>query len=173
MKRRIVVVAVALTLAACATAGPQKTEISSAATNVAPSAPREATPEGPTVACDVVCDDAVVVPRPADGPDHHAAATEDANRVLSSMHDELLACYARRVKAAPTAHAFLTVDIVIGPDGKVRDVVTTGGALLGQEAMRCLEQTFRKGTFAAPHGGGTLRIQVPFSLRRLAPGEDV
>lgn len=170
MNRRIAGVIVALSLAACATAAPRKTELTSAATT---SAPEPAAETGPTVACDVVCDEPVVVPRPADGPDHHAAATEDANHVLAILHPALLACYAQRVKAAPTAHAFLTFDVIIGPDGRVRDVESTGGALLGPTTMRCLEDTLRRGVFAPPHGGGTLRIHVPFSLRRVAPGEDI
>jgi hypothetical protein len=126
----------------------------------------------PVVECDLVCERARVVPRPADAPDFHAKATEDANAVLDAMHDDLLACYKKRVAVNPNAHAFITVDIVIAPDGRVRTVETTGGALLGDGTMSCIANRIKRGAFAAPHGGGTLRIHVPFSLRRVAPGEE-
>jgi hypothetical protein len=122
--------------------------------------------------CDLVCERAQIVPRPADGPDYNAKATDNANAVLDGMHDDLLACYKKRVAVNPNAHGFITVDIVIDPDGKVRNVETTGGAVLGDGTMSCLVQRIKRGSFDRPHGGGTLRIHVPFSLRRVAPGEE-
>jgi hypothetical protein len=143
----------------------------------APEVTRAAVPNAqitaePQVACDLVCERAQIVPRPADGPDHHARATENANAVLGAMHGDLLACYKKRVAVSPQAHAFITVDIVIDEAGLVRKVETTGGALLGESTMDCLVQRIRRASFEPPHGGGTLRIHVPFSLRRVAPGDD-
>lgn len=88
------------------------------------------------------------------------------------MHDDLLACYKKRVAVNPNAHGFITVDIVIDPDGRVRTVDTTGGAALGDGTMSCIVQRIKGASFERPHGGGTLRIHVPFSLRRLAPGDE-
>lgn len=122
--------------------------------------------------CDLVCERAMIVPRPADGPDYSAKATDNANAVLESMHDDMLACYTKRVAVNPQAHGFITVDIVIGPDGHVRDVETTGGAILGDRTMSCLVHRIKLGAFDPPHGGGTLRVHVPFSLRRVAPGDE-
>jgi hypothetical protein len=55
----------------------------------------------------------------------------------------------------------------------VRRVETTGGALLGDATLKCITQRLTRGVFEPPHGGGTLRIQVPLTLRRVAPGEDI
>ena len=122
--------------------------------------------------CDLVCERAEVVPRPADTPDYTELATANANRVLEGMQSEILACYAKRVAVNPKAHAFITVDIIINPDGTVRDVETTGGALLGPTMMSCIVNRVQRATFDPVRGGGTLRIHVPLTLRRLAPGEE-
>jgi hypothetical protein len=122
--------------------------------------------------CDLVCERARIVPRPADGPDYSERATANANTVLEAMHDDLLACYKQRVAVNPNAHGFITIDIVVAPDGTVRNVETTGGAVLGDATMSCLVQRVQRASFDPPHDGGTLRIHVPFSLRRVAPGEE-
>ncbi len=123
--------------------------------------------------CDLVCQRAAVEKRSGDDPDYHARATENANRVISAMEPDLLACYKKRVRANPNAHGFLTVDVVIGPDGHVLKVETTGGAVLGEATRSCIVQRIQQGVFDPPHKGGTLRIQVPFGFRRVAAGEEV
>jgi hypothetical protein len=89
------------------------------------------------------------------------------------MHDDLLACYTTRLRGSPNAHGFITVDIVIGPAGAVEDVETQGGALLGNAAMACIVNRIKRGQFDSPHGGGTMRLEVPFTLRRVAPDEPI
>jgi hypothetical protein len=128
-------------------------------------------PAGP-VECDLVCERAQVVQGQPDGTADRTGSTESANRVLTAMQPDLLACYKKRVATSPDAHAFMTLDIVVGPDGTVRDVETTGGALLGKATIECLVNRVKQATFDPPRGGGTMRIQVPFSLRRAAPGDD-
>jgi hypothetical protein len=63
----------------------------------------------------------------------------------------------------------MTADIVIGPDGHVRHVETTGGALLGERARACIEHRLAGAEFAPPYGGGTLTIHVPIALEGSAP----
>jgi len=104
-------------------------------------------------------------------PDIHARAVADANAVLASMHDDLVACYRARAAVKPRAHAFLTIDIVVQEDGTVRRVETTGGALLGDAAMRCIVDRVQRGKFAPVDGGGTRHIHVPFAFQRLGPDE--
>jgi hypothetical protein len=60
------------------------------------------------------------------------------------------------------------VTIVVGPDGSVRRVETTGGAILGETTMKCIVERIQRATFDPPHGGGTLTIEAPFSLRRVS-----
>lgn len=173
-------------LAACAAPTPPKEPAGGPAATTAASiaAPRATSPASrnsasasaavvtePVVECDLVCERARIAPRSADTPDYHAKATANANAVLEAMHPELLECYKTRVSANPNAHAFITVDIVIGPDGAVRTVDTTGGALLGERTMGCIVERIKRASFDPPHGGGTLHIQVPFSLRKAGPGD--
>jgi hypothetical protein len=156
-------------LVACGSTPAPKT-----ATTTAAEAPPPATSPAPEPAtCDLVCEGAQVVPRTAETPDFNQAAVEDANHVIGGMHDELLACYTKRLASRPTAHGFITVDIVVEADGHVRQVETTGGALLGEQAMACIVNHIKGATFAPVHGGGTQRIHIPFSLRRVGADETI
>lgn len=128
--------------------------------------------DAPAAFCDLVCERARVERRTSDAPADYERANEDANRVLSAMHPDLLACYRQRVSVNPAAHGFITANILIGPDGHVINVATTGGAILGPGTMACIVRRIEKGVFLPPYGGGTMRIQVPFSLRRLAADEE-
>jgi hypothetical protein len=149
-----------LVMAACASSKPSNVETSTAA------------PVEKKVECDLVCERAELAVKPAAEADYSVKALANANAILESMHPAMLACYKKRVAVSPNAHAFITVDIVIGPDGKVAAVETTGGALLGEGTMSCIVDQIRQATFDKPHNGGTLRIHVPFSLRRVAAGDD-
>lgn len=115
-----------------------------------------------TIGCEVVCEGARIE---GDGIDHHAAAVADADRVVAAMHDDLLLCYRARLRTHPRAHASLTFDVVLEPDGRVRRIETTGGAMLGDATLKCMTDRLEKGAFAPVHGGGTLRIHVPITLR--------
>jgi len=132
--------------------------------------------------CELVCGAAQVTagpttttagPAPSSTPDHHAAAVSNADDVFAAMRDDLLACYAARVRQKPEAHAFLGIDLVLEPTGAVRSVETTGGALLGDKAMKCIVERVKKAKFAPVHGGGTLQIHVPFTFRRVGPDEPI
>lgn len=113
-----------------------------------------------TIGCELVCEGARI-----EGVDHHAAAVKNADEVVAAMHDDLLACYQARVRTHPRANASLTFDIVIGPDGSVRSIETTGGSMLGPKTVKCMTDRLERGTFAPVYGGGTLRIHVPITLR--------
>ncbi len=161
-------------LAACGASPPPK-PVEPTQTTAAPTATAapSATPpnEGADAECDLVCQGAQVeVPRvlpPGETADEHTQkATEQANKTLADMHADLLACYKTRLAQAPKAHGSITIDIIVGETGAVRDVETTGGAILGEAAMACIVERVKKGTFAPVHGGGTRRIHVPFNFNR-------
>lgn len=124
-------------------------------------------------ACDVVCEGARVVAQPAEQPDYHAQAVANANAVFATMHGDLLACYKKRLSVDPNAHAFLTVDAIIGPEGRIAWIGTTGGARLGKEGVACIVDRIREATFEPVTGGGTRRIQVPLTFRRVGSGETI
>ena len=123
--------------------------------------------------CELVCEGTQIALQPAEPPDYHSRTVANADRVFEAMHDDLLACYKGRVAVDPKAHGFITVDIVLGPDGHVRSVETTGGALLGTRAMGCIVDRIKAATFEAVYGGGTRRIHVPFTLRRVGADETI
>jgi len=127
--------------------------------------------------CEVVCQSATVVRHeitPDESADYYTTqAVDRANATLNAMNDDLLACYEARVKVNPKAHAFLTVDIVVGADGHVQNVETQGGALLGEVTMRCIVDRIKRGEFAPPPRGGTMRFEVPVTLRRLGPEQTI
>jgi hypothetical protein len=165
---------------ACTASSPAKTPAASPTGN-ASTAPLPAPAPAPTPVvstepqtfCDLVCEQARVVAPKADKSDAFTQATENANKVLEAMQGDLLACYKKRVAVNPKAHGFILVDILVGPDGHVRTVDTTGGAILGEGTMSCIVDKVKTAIFAPPHAGGTLRVQVPFSLRSVAPGEEI
>jgi len=138
-----------------------------AALSVNADAPKES-----KVLCDLVCEQAEVLPRPADQPDYTAKATENANHVLEAMKGDLLTCYKKRILAYPQAQGFLSVQITVGDDGHVRSVSTTGGGTLGDGTIACVVKRIQRGVFEPHHGGGSMEIRVPFSMRRAVPGEE-
>ncbi len=129
-------------------------------------------PKESKVLCDLVCEHAEVVSRPADQPDYTAKATENANRVLGAMKGDMLACYKKRILAYPQAQGFLSVQITVGDDGRVRSVNTTGGGTLGEGTIACVVKHIKRGVFEPHHGGGSMEIRVPFSMRRAVTGEE-
>lgn len=152
-------------LAACATKPPAPpAEVSSITTTT-----RAVTAEAPR--CEMVCEGAEVIAQVPEQPDYHARAVADANAVFGSIHDELLACYAKRLRVDPNAHAYLTVDVVIGRDGRVQRTELTGGARLGKEAIACIVERVEGATFEPVAGGGTRRVHVPLTFRRVGPDE--
>ena len=122
--------------------------------------------------CALNCGSASVIARPST-PDHHVAAVADADAVFRSMHDDLLACYRKRLPGRPNVHAFMTVDVIVKPDGSVGWIETTGGAHFGERGLKCITSTIEKAHFIPVAGGGTRRIHVPLTFRMLAPGEDI
>jgi hypothetical protein len=121
------------------------------------------------VECRLHCDAPRFVPRVAPEPDYTQREIDNATEVLSSMKDDLLRCYTKRLRSRPDARAFLTVDILVGNDGHVRRVDTTGGAQLGDPALACIVHRIEKGVFEPPHGGGNIHVQMPFTLEVAAP----
>ena len=127
--------------------------------------------------CELVCGRASVE-RHQISPDESAdfytnQAVDRANDALNAMHDDVLACYEARVKVYPKAHAFLSVGIVVGPEGHVQTVDMQGGALLGDVATRCIVDRIKRGEFAPPPHGGTMRFDVPLTLRRVGADETI
>jgi hypothetical protein len=170
---------IGLLVGAVACGSPQTPAATAPSTTAAPTpvngADAPPTPDGTktkTAECQLYCEAPQMLPRAALEPDYTKEETDNANRVLDTMKDDLIACYKKRLRVNPDAHGFITVDILVGPDGNVMKTETTGGALLGKDTMQCIVKRMEKATFQKPHGGGTLHIRMPFSLRKIGPDDD-
>ena len=91
-------------------------------------------------------------------------AERDAAAVFRSMHADVLACYTKRLATHPKAHAAITVEVLVGQDGRPRDVATTGGALLGSAVLSCVTRKVMRTAFTPPRDGGSSRVRVPFAF---------
>jgi hypothetical protein len=131
----------------------------------------EAASESGRVECKLRCEAPRMIPRVAPEPDYTQHEIDNATDVLSSMNSDLLACYKQRLRVNPKAHGYITVDILVGSDGRVHKVDTTGGAILGDQTMTCIVHRIQQGVFDAPHGGGNIHVQMPFSLEVVADDE--
>ncbi len=125
-------------------------------------------PAGPGVGlCDVVCELAYVeAASDNDGAEDVTRASENANKVLGGIRADLLACFENRIRAKPQTDPFMRLGIVVGPDGKVTKVVTSETRLVSPRAVRCLDNAVRRVSFDPPRGRGSMRIEVPFTLRK-------
>lgn len=178
MVHRITPIVLLVTAVACGgtPAHPASVPSTTAAAPTSVTSADTATPSGAkasdTGECQLYCEPPQMLPRAALEPDYTKEETDNANRVLDSMKDDLIACYKQRLRVNPDAHGFITVDVLVGSDGTVLKTETTGGAILGKETMQCIVKRVEKATFQKPHGGGTLHIRMPFSLRKIGPEDD-
>lgn len=79
--------------------------------------------------------------------------------VFSEMRGDLLAC----LKGA-RGNAYITVEALVRNDGTVSSVTTTGGALAGTAAMKCVERRVAKATFPRLRGAGPSKVKAAFTL---------
>ncbi len=106
----------------------------------------------------------------ADADSKSKAELENANAVLAEKNDALVRCYRPRLRAAPGTEGTVTFDVLIGSDGHVLKIDPHGGEKLGT-VDECMMKVIQESVFAPPHGGGTLTIRVPFTLRAQSPDE--
>lgn len=97
-------------------------------------------------------------------PDPREQAERDAAAIFRSMHSDVLACYTKRLATHPKAHAAITIEVLVGQDGRPRDVATTGGALLGSAVLSCVTRKVMRTAFTPPRDGGSSRVRVPFAF---------
>ncbi len=140
----------------------------------AASAPSAESASTKALVCDLYCERAsVIVSRPPNAPDYTALETENANRVLDAIRPELLKCYAKRLAIDPKVRAYVMLEVVVDKQGHVMSAEGFGGGMLGAATMECIVNRVKRAAFDPPHGGGTLKIQMPFTLRPTAAEESI
>jgi len=96
--------------------------------------------------------------------DAEALEERDAAAVFRTLHPDLVTCLGQSRAPRRGGHAYVTAEVLVGPDGEVRGVSTTGAAQIGRRAMACVERRIARATFRAPRHGGTRRVSVPFAF---------
>lgn len=124
------------------------------------------------VECKLSCQAPRMIARAAPDPDYTQREIDNANAVLAEMTADLLGCYKKRLRVNPKAQGAISVDIMVGSDGRVRKVDTTGATVLGRITMACIVHRIEQGVFEPPHGGGNIHVQVPFTLSVLTEGDE-
>jgi hypothetical protein len=131
----------------------------------------EPSPGPAEVECKLSCQPPRMIARAAPDPDYTQREIDNANTVLAGMTDDLLGCYKKRLRVNPKAHGLISVEIMVGSDGHVRKVDTSGATILGSTTMACIVHRIEQGVFEPPHGGGNIHVQVPFTLSVVTEGD--
>ena len=95
-------------------------------------------------------------PQPPVTVDDPTRVERDASAVFRAMHGDFLRCFGRAQR-----RAFVTVDVLVGPQGEVRSVETFPS---GQPLTTCIARRVARATFPPPRDGGTARVRVPFAF---------
>lgn len=89
-----------------------------------------------------------------------SAQHEDENAaaiVFRTMENDLQRCF-----VGINGNAFVLVDALVDPRGRVRRVEATGDARVGPATRRCVERRVARALFPAPRGGGLSRVRTSF-----------
>ncbi len=95
--------------------------------------------------------------------DPRERAEREAAAIFRSMHPQILACFAKQ-RAGPRGHTWIVVDVLVGGDGRPREVATTGSAPLESVVLECVSRKVRAASFAPPALSATSRVSVSFSF---------
>src|SRR5687768_5219081 len=77
--------------------------------------------------------------------------------VFRAMENDLQRCF-----VGVTGNAFVMVDALVDPRGRVRRVEATGDLRVGPTTRRCVERRVARALFPVPPGGGTSRVRTSF-----------
>jgi len=86
-------------------------------------------------------------------------AAPEVSGVFDAMHGDIYKCLSHS-----RGNAYITVEAVVKNDGTVASVKTTGGALAGPAAMKCVERRVLRARFPHLRGKGTSRVKAAFEL---------
>ena len=90
------------------------------------------------------------------------SAPEEENAaavVFRSMENDLERCF-----AGVPGNAFVRVEALVDPRGRVRRVEATGDARVGPTTRRCIERRVARAVFPPAPGGGTSRVRTSFAF---------
>ncbi len=95
-----------------------------------------------------------------------ALDAEMVRRVVRSHTDQIRYCYERQLVTHPGLQGKVTVQWLIGPDGKVLRANVVDSSANDQDLDRCLTSKVLTWRFPSPRGGGTVVVNYPFMFRK-------
>jgi hypothetical protein len=85
-------------------------------------------------------------------------------RVVRSHVHEIRECYNAGLTADPELRGRVTIDFIIGGDGKVTSSVVYESTLKDTAVPKCIVEAATTWLFPKPAGGGNVTVRYPFNL---------
>jgi TonB family protein len=91
-------------------------------------------------------------------------------RIVRAHINEVRFCYHAVLAKNPAAAGNVNIGFDVGPTGTVTAASLREGDSAVREAGECAAKAARRWRFPTPSGGGTVRVQFPFSFSPASPG---
>jgi Ca-activated chloride channel family protein len=88
-------------------------------------------------------------------------------RIVRAHVNEVRSCYNAALTKDPNVAGRITIEMTIGPDGKISTSVVAANTTTETALGQCIANAVKKWTFPKPVGGGSVKVTYPFEL---APG---
>lgn len=93
-------------------------------------------------------------------------------RVFRRNTSRIRYCYEKSLKSLPKLSGKLVVEVVIGPNGRVREARAKENTLEDATTVRCILRMVKRMRFPKPAGGGEVKVSFPFIFRSATTGDD-
>lgn len=106
---------------------------------------------------------------PPTAPSPPSAAEEgllpsEIEAVLAPARQRFRECYEARLVFAPRLAGRVTLDVVVGPEGRVTEATVQESTLRDAEVEACLVRVARGLAFPRPGGGGEVVVRAPLAF---------
>ena len=98
-----------------------------------------------------------------------ALSHEVIRRVIRANINQVRACYEDALRLAPSLTGRVTVQFVIGPDGRVTASAASESTLGNGRAERCVADAVHDLVFPPADGGGVVVVSYPFVFEPSEP----
>ncbi len=90
--------------------------------------------------------------------------------VIQRNIGQIIYCYEQGLQTSPSLSGRVTMDFVIGGNGRVRTAQVANTSLRSQAVENCIAGRLRNWTFPQPKGQVDVKVSYPFVLRRVGQG---
>jgi outer membrane biosynthesis protein TonB len=92
---------------------------------------------------------------------------EEIMKVINKHIGKIQYCYEKQLRLQPGLSGKVQLEWVIGTDGKVKSVKSTGSTLQNAAAINCMSRQVKDWRFPKPRGSGTVIVKFPFVFNTL------